>query len=128
MIVPATFAALEQVTDYMMRLTARVDDELRSHLVLAVHELCMNIVQHAYAGDPGSIEIEGRCDSKRLEVSIWDDGKHRYVAPEAILPPNIHDYPESGWGIYIVHQVMDSVNYERLGEQNHWYLVKIFSA
>jgi serine/threonine-protein kinase RsbW len=127
-IIPATFEALELVTDYMMQLAAHVDAETRSQLVLAVHELCMNIVQHAYAGDDGMIDIRGGWDRARLDIDIWDQGRHHYVTPDEIRPPNIHDYPESGWGIYIVHQVMDSVHYERADEQNHWHLVKYFTA
>lgn len=127
MIIPATFQALEQISEYLMSITAHLDPETRSHVVLAVHELCMNIVQHAYAGDSGVIDIQARCDSRHLEVFLRDQGKNPYVFPNAIVPPNIHDYPESGWGIYIVHQVMDNVRYERAEGQNQWYLVKYFA-
>jgi len=122
--IPATFQALEKITDFMMPLTSHLNPDTQSEIVLAVHELCMNIVQHAYAGDSGVIELQAKCDRQRLEVAIRDHGRNAYVALDEITPPNIHDYPESGWGIYIVHQVMDSVQYQRSGGQNQWYLVK----
>ena len=127
MIIPATFQALEQITDYIMQLAAHIDPETRSQLVLAVHELCMNIVQHSYAGETGMIEIDGHWSGSRLELTIRDTGSHAFVRPDVIKPPNIFDFPESGWGIYIVHQVMDSVKYERFAGHNQWSLVKHFS-
>lgn len=127
MIIPATFQALEQITDYIMQLAAHIDPETRSQLVLAVHELCMNIVQHSYAGETGMIEIDGQWSGSRLELTIRDTGSHAFVRPDVIKPPNIFDFPESGWGIYIVHQVMDSVKYERFAGHNQWSLAKQFS-
>ncbi len=127
MIIPATFQALEQLTDYMMQLTTRLEPETSSQLVLAIHELCMNIVQHSYAGESGMIEVHGHWNGDRLELTLRDTGSHAYVRPDVIKPPNIFDFPESGWGIYIVHQVMDSVKYERFAGHNQWSLVKQFS-
>ena len=125
--IPATFQALERVTDYLMQVVGQLDKETRSTIVLAVHELCMNIVQHAYAGESGVIELHARYDRRQLEIRIFDQGSHGYRHPEAIVPPNVNDYPESGWGIYIVHQVMYVVEYQRTNGQNQWYLVKNFA-
>ena len=89
----------------------------------------MNVDYGRIWGDmhQGMIEIDGHWSGSRLELTIRDTGSHAFVRPDVIKPPNIFDFPESGWGIYIVHQVMDSVKYERFAGHNQWSLAKQFS-
>jgi anti-sigma regulatory factor (Ser/Thr protein kinase) len=62
--------------------------------------------------------------SDRIQFTIHDTGSQAYSSPTFVEPPDPESLPESGWGIYIVHQVMDRVEYRRLSSGNEWYLEK----
>jgi anti-sigma regulatory factor (Ser/Thr protein kinase) len=95
----------------------------RYQTLLAVHELCMNIVQHAYAGASGMIRIEAQASGHVFRFDITDQAPNGYEA-ETITVPDPLDLPESGWGMFILEQVMDEMIYTRTPDGNHWQLVK----
>jgi sigma-B regulation protein RsbU (phosphoserine phosphatase) len=124
LILPATYAALDGLKPFIAALVDAAAEKTLSQIVLAVHELCINIVEHAYAGTEGEIRIEAVRSSDRIQFTIHDTGSQAYTSPTFVEPPDPESLPESGWGIYIVHQVMDRVEYRRLSSGNEWYLEK----
>lgn len=92
-------------------------------LELAVHELAMNIVDHAYddATRPGAtFDVVMRCEDGDLVVAFDDGG----VAYDSGDKPVIGDEPTvRGYGLFIVEQLAKSVDYERRDDRNHWTLV-----
>jgi anti-sigma regulatory factor (Ser/Thr protein kinase) len=123
LVIPATFEALEQLSPLMSQATYAAPARMQAQLALAVHELCMNIVQHAYAGTPGEIRLEVDYSDHSLQISIYDQGPNAYAATE-VVEPDPFDLPEHGWGIAIVHRVMDNVYYEHLESGSQWRLIK----
>jgi serine/threonine-protein kinase RsbW len=121
--IPATLEALAQITPFIEKMTAAAPERLRTQLVLAIHELCVNIVQHAYDGVDGEIELTAECDDHVLHLFTYDSGPFAYRQTEVIAPDPL-DLPESGWGMVILERVMDEVHYERVGSINQWHLVK----
>jgi serine/threonine-protein kinase RsbW len=92
---------------------------------LAVHELCTNIIMHAYpANDPGSIALSGRfhAHQKKLEINIYDWG--RPFSPEKRTLPDLEHGQEGGYGLFIIEQIVDSLHYNRTATSNHWQLIK----
>jgi anti-sigma regulatory factor (Ser/Thr protein kinase) len=73
----------------------RVDD-----IKLAVTEACTNVVRHAYAGEPGGIDVAASAGEQGLEVVVIDEG-------EGIRP---HPQAEGGPGLGL--PLMASVAYE----------------
>lgn len=124
LIIDADFAELYKVSDFVEALLSQLDSQLRAQMVLAIHELCLNIIEHAYAGVPGTIELDASLQSNQFEMVVHDDGPNPYDGASAITPPNPEDYPEGGWGLYILHQVMRNINYRRLDTGNEWHLLK----
>ncbi len=124
MIIAAEFAELHKVSDFVERVLDELDSHSRSQMVLAIHELCLNIVEHAYAGAPGNIELEAFLEGGQFELQVHDDGPYAYFGAPEIVPPDPSDYPEGGWGLYILHQVMDNIQYRRLETGNEWRLLK----
>lgn len=100
--------------------------EMASYAVqLAVQETCANIVDHAYKGlDVGRIRLEFilHADPRRLVVEVYDTG--RAFDPTQARAPDLDNAQVRGYGLFLMHQLMDAVTYERLPDRNHWHLVK----
>ncbi len=95
---------------------------LADGLELALHEVCVNAVQHAYEGAGGTLRIAASCADGWLHFSVSDSGR-RFVSDDAPAPvpgiPQIH-----GYGLAIVRQLVDELRYEREEGVNQWHLSK----
>ncbi len=79
---------------------------------LAASELTANIVRHAYREQPGrTISIEARHGSNRIEFRFHDQGAP--WDPDAVPPPAFDGTQTGGFGLYIISQAVDQVNYCR---------------
>ena len=121
--IPAELEALEQLDGFIAQLTEGRDARLRTQLTLAVHELCMNIVQHAYEGETGSIQVDAETDAQRIQFVIQDTASIAYEESPVVAPDPL-SLPEHGWGMVILERVMDSVDYQRAEHGNRWHLTK----
>lgn len=102
--------------------------ELIHSLPLAVHEACINIVDHAYAGmSPGRIRIAITLSGapRRLIVELEDTGRSFDFA--ATPEPDLVEGQIRGYGLYLMRQVLDDVEYESLPHGNRWRLTKQLS-
>jgi phosphoserine phosphatase RsbU/P len=86
---------------------------------LAVDELCSNIIQYGYEGrEAGLLSLAFGVEDDCARLVIRDDGM--FFSPDQAKRPEI----EAGWedrdigglGIYFVRELMDSVTYNRTGE------------
>ncbi|KPL80490.1 ATP-binding protein [Herpetosiphon geysericola] len=106
------------------------DDQQTTYAIeLAVHEVCTNIILHAYtATDLGSIVLNARFHpyQKQLEINIYDWGTP--FSPEHRVLPDLEDGQEGGYGLFIVEQLVDSLHYRRIATTNHWRLIKNIGA
>jgi serine/threonine-protein kinase RsbW len=91
---------------------------------LAVHETCSNIIEHAYASSPGRVHLKLTIEDepRRLIVDIFDTGMP--FDATRLQKLEIGEPKSRGYGLYLIHQLMDKVTY--LGEpgKNHWCLEK----
>ncbi|ABX04828.1 ATP-binding protein [Herpetosiphon sp.] len=103
--------------------------QLIYNIELAVHEICTNIITHAYEfNNAGSIAINVRFYSltNQLEINIYDWGKPFYADQRRL--PDLEHGQEGGYGLFIVEQVLDSLCYRRTATGNHWQLIKQLGA
>jgi serine/threonine-protein kinase RsbW len=101
---------------------------------LAVHEACTNIIDHAYGNrgtgqtrsKPGRIEIQFSCkqNARRLVIDLYDSGAASTLPP--IQSPDPQNVQTSGYGLFLMHELMSEVFYESQPGKNHWKLVKLF--
>ncbi|MBZ0297983.1 MAG: ATP-binding protein [Anaerolineae bacterium] len=120
-------ATLKAVSDFIVQLETVFDslpNDSRVTLLLAIEELCVNIVEHGYAGTQGDIHLEWGWKNNTLDILVQDQAPNGYTPPEQIALPDLMDIPEKGIGLYIIHQVFDQVDYERLSTGNRWTLSK----
>ncbi|MFZ4826812.1 MAG: ATP-binding protein [Phototrophicaceae bacterium] len=90
---------------------------------LAVHEICANIVDHAYENVfDASFDAQFILDEERLSIILIDQG--RSFDPNKIPPPDLNDVHTGGYGLFLAKELLDEVTYQATQEGNRWILVK----
>lgn len=120
-------ASLEAASNFTQGFEVRLQAlpvEARTAVTLAVHELLVNIVEHAYAGLPGDIVLEYVLDDAAIRLVVTDRADNHFTMPDVVAPPDPLDLPEGGMGLFIIHQAFDVVRYEPLPQGNRWQLIK----
>ena len=94
------------------------------NLELAIQEIAVNIVKHAYAQKEGRIQMTMRLeeDPLRLTILLHDTGKP--FDPTLVPQPRLGELQEHGFGLFLVRQLMDVVDYQPSPAGNRWRLVK----
>jgi len=81
----------------------------------------VNIIDYAYpSGTEGTIEIHFEVDVDCLRFIITDTGSEfdPTSVSKADTTLSVEDRPIGGLGVFLVRNLMDSINYERLGGRN----------
>lgn len=91
---------------------------------LAVTEVVSNIIIHAYADWHGEIHGLITLYPDRLEIELVDSGiafdMRDVIRPEV---DDLDNLAEGGYGLSIIHDVMDEVVYQRVADRhNYWKL------
>jgi len=129
--VPATLKYLNVVGACVAGLLAEVEDvaerDTLSYTVqLGIHEICTNIVQHAYAQQQENnriaITMEMQTQPRCLCVTLFDTGE-RFDQSTA-KDPLLDEGQVHGYGLFLVRNVMDEVTYSRHPDGNCWRLAK----
>ena len=93
-------------------------------LTVAVNEACANIHRHAYSGRAdGAIEFQVEVRKEMLHLRIRDFG--RRFRPEACHRPDLQKPSEGGYGVFMIHELMDEVEYVRMAEGTELRMTKI---
>jgi sigma-B regulation protein RsbU (phosphoserine phosphatase) len=88
---------------------------------LAIEEAVVNVMKYAYpSGKQGNVTIEATSNDTRLKFTIIDSGMpfDPTAKADADTTLSVEQRPIGGLGIYLVRQMMDSVNYERMDNLN----------
>jgi sigma-B regulation protein RsbU (phosphoserine phosphatase) len=103
----------EFTRNFCDRVPAELLDRSRIDLIeLAVNEAVVNIIEHAYRNAPDKpVRIEARLSPDRIEFRLYDWG--RSFDPAAVPPPAFDGSKDHGFGIYIIDQAVDEVEYTR---------------
>lgn len=92
---------------------------------LAVHEICVNIVTHAYRDrHDGRLQVVLHVDEaeRRLTVELHDTGAP--FDPSTVPEPNLDGAQVHGYGLFIARETLDDVIYQPLPDGNRWCLLK----
>ena len=114
---------IPQLADFVETIAAekKLDQGLVLNLNLALEEAVTNVILYAYPqGTDGLVDIEAIIHPSSLDFIISDSGKP-FDPTKAPMPDTslgIQDRPIGGLGIYMVKTIMDTVQYERIGERN----------
>ena len=97
------------------------DDTTTMQMNLALEEAVVNVMNYAYPeGSYGTVNIEVQANDVRVKFVISDNGKRFDPTSVAAVDTTLSAEERSigGLGIFLVRQLMDSVNYERIGGFN----------
>ena len=114
--IPQLAAFVDEVCE-----TAELDMSKTTNMNLALEEAVVNVMDYAYpAGTVGEVQIDALLGNKELCFVIRDKGKpfDPTVQNETDTTLSLDERPIGGLGIYLVRQLMDSINYERVDGQN----------
>ncbi|MEI7555018.1 ATP-binding protein [Candidatus Chlorohelix sp.] len=127
---PADYKYLNILGSLINGILERIEDleepeNLAYGLQLAVHEICTNIVGHAYEEKPGyRIWLEFRLlnEPLRILVKVSDTGKE--FQSDIETAPDLENAQVHGYGLFLVEQLTDSFEYRRDGLYNRWTIEK----
>ncbi len=122
---PATHKYLNVATACIAEMLARVDgiqdhEQAVYNLQLAVQEACANIVDHAYPHGEGRFGLTFTLmdEPLRLVVELRDVG--RTFDPTLVPAPTMNSevLQVRGYGVFLMRQIMDEVQYESHSGEN----------
>ena len=100
------------------------------NLKLAIEEAVVNVINYAYpVGEKGDITIEATATASSLRFKIIDRGVAFAPtdAPDVDTSLTAEERQIGGLGIFLVRQLMDTINYERIDGENVLTLTKKIS-
>ncbi len=116
-IFPADFSNLERIREFVAQaaVDAGLDDKEVYAVQLAVDEAATNVIEHAYRDIPGG-QVEITCSQRTdgLAIILHDYG--RPFDPKQVRKPNLSAQLSKrnigGLGLYMIHNLMDDVDYQ----------------
>ena len=116
-------AELDRVLTLVADLCARhgIPPDTEYDLKLALDEVVANVARHAYpAGEKHQFTLDVSISDAEFVARVEDDGAA--FDPTAHPAPNldapVEERAEGGLGIYLVRQIMTSVDYQRAAGKN----------
>lgn len=100
---------------------AGFDAELPGVLEIVMAEVMNNVVEHAYRGAAGMIELQVSLENGGLRCRVTDFGHPmaRDALPEGRLPaPGPEGLPEGGFGWFLITTLAREIAYQREGGAN----------
>ncbi len=95
----------------------RIDKALFPNILICITEAITNAIVHGNEKDYNKfVSISTKCRNNQLYVQITDEGKgfDPCSIPDPTLPENI--YKSGGRGVFIIHQLTDSVSFKNQGK------------
>ena len=120
---PNDIETIPQLNEFIDTVAEEIglDMSLTMSLNLAIEEAVVNVMEYAYPeGEQGNVDIEVIADDKWLTFIISDNGIpfDPTTQKDADTTLSAEDRPIGGLGIFLVRQLMDSINYQRENGKN----------
>jgi len=120
---------LDKVLTLVTEICARhsIPSEIEYDLKLALDEVVSNVARHAYPeGSEHRFNLEVTVSDEEFVARVEDDGvafdPTAHPAPNLDVP--LEERKEGGLGIFLVRQIMTSVEYQRVAGKNLMILKK----
>ena len=110
--------------------TLNMEIGLANKIKLAVEEAVTNIIDYAYQnGSEGNISVTIEADESRIRFILTDSGAEfdPTGVSKADTTLTVEERPIGGLGVFLVRNLMDSINYERVDGKNVLRMEKRYS-
>lgn len=107
-----------------------MENDLANKIKLAVEEAVTNCIEYAYpAGTFGDVTVDIEADDSIIRFFITDSGAEfdPTGVSKADTTLTVDERPIGGLGVFLVRNLMDSINYERAGGKNILRMEKRYS-
>ncbi len=130
--IPAELSALIELGEQLRTLLSVIPDLYEPEITLynielAVQEISVNIVTHSYAHFPGEILMNAVLTEPPLQLTVTLEDNGISFNPDDVPEPRLGEIQEHGFGLFLVRQLMDVVEYDSEGGHNRWKLAKILA-
>ena len=120
---------IERLGQFTKSVSGRLslDRKTSSEVRLALEEIVVNIIKYAYPeGQSGDLSVNICSEDNKLIIKIKDSGIpfDPTAIAEADTTLGADERPMGGLGILLARKLMDSVCYERIGNENVLTLIK----
>lgn len=120
---PNDIETIPQLNEFIDTVAEEIglDMSLTMSLNLAIEEAVVNVMEYAYPeGEQGNVDIEVIADDRWLTFIISDNGIpfDPTTQEDADTTLSAEERPIGGLGIFLVRQLMDSINYQRKDGKN----------
>lgn len=135
--IPASYKYLNVISECLTAMLNRACEGIPEGTVfniqLAIQEVCTNIIDHAYGGVPdmGRINLTAEISDDPLQfiIDVYDSGTNTFeLDPDPVIEideePDIENLMTRGRGLFLIHQLMDIVEYTPSDGKNHWRIIK----
>lgn len=128
--VPANVELIDKMINPIISSFEEIEVEHKKiyQVTLALEEIFANISKYAYPSGEGMIDIfyEIDKDEKQLKVIIKDKGTafNPLEKEDPDLGASVSERKIGGLGIYIVKNIIDDIQYQRINNENVLKLIK----
>jgi anti-anti-sigma factor len=123
----ADLSQLEAVREFIQGVCSQAPGDhqlLSQQLCLAVNEAFCNSVQHAYEGGPGDIIVHAELGEEGIFIELSDQGKG--FDPREAPEPSLAGDRDHNFGLFILRQVSDVMNYVAKAKEDGWNHLRLF--
>jgi serine/threonine-protein kinase RsbW len=117
-LVPADMAKLCELRDHLSQLCEELEvpSKTTRRMILAIDEALSNVIEHASLKESSKqIELSLEIAENKIVAEIVDRGIPFDPSPYN-LSPDRRSYPRRGFGLYLIHMIMDQIHYERTSD------------
>jgi anti-sigma regulatory factor (Ser/Thr protein kinase) len=109
---------------------ARLPPAESAKFELALEEVFMNVVMHGTPGAGTQVEVSVTLCDDGLTLMVADDGPafDPLLLPAPDVAASLEDRKVGGLGVFLVRQMMDAVNYQRVAARNELRMRKRLTA
>ena len=123
-------ARVPELNDFIFSIgeKLKLDPAVTGQIQLAVEEAVVNVMNYAYPerGKRGFVTVKAMSDGHELRFVVIDSGIpfDPTAKEKADTTLSVEDRPIGGLGIFLVRELMDSINYERVDNRNILMMIK----
>ncbi len=105
----------------------RIPESAKYDILICCDEVFSNIYMHAYeCRRDGRIKVSARADKGSVTIVFTDYGSKAFPAGQPVSLPS-DSRNKGGYGLYIIHRLMDEVRASRTEAGNEFLMRKIYS-